>query len=235
MLMRIIISQFMTFLDVTPQRLRETIYSSYCKQFPVFFDQLTRQNPSGWREIDILKRLSWISWGIEDIWKSEIPMINIIFSEFTISFDNLHPNEENLNLIPSIPLSWLSIHGQIKEIGLKIPENHDKSTKSTSIHNEIIDKLIFPHRLMQRYLIKSLFELSIPEAIESVDFSDIVMFSNSGDVKVHLRIQLVVMIYYGAYWGLKVEIHTFIQLEVSQRVHDPTLDTNSVHFDCIFA
>ena len=162
-------------------------------------------------------------------------MINVVFPEFTITFDNFHPNEENLNFIPPIPLSWLAIHGQIKQICLKIPENHDKSTKSASIHNEIINKLIFPHRLMQRYLIESLFEFSIPEAVKSVDFSDIVMFSNSGDVKIHLRIQLVVMIYYWAYWGLKVEINTFIQLEVSQRVHDPTLHTNSVHFDCVFA
>ena len=103
-----------------------------------------------------MKGFRWISWGVEDVRKPEIPMIDIVLPEFSIALDDLGPDKENLDLIPPIALSCFTIHGQVKQVSLKIPKDNDESTKSTSIHDEMVYKLIFPHRLMQRYLIKSL-------------------------------------------------------------------------------
>ena len=65
-------------------------------------------------------------------------MIDIVLSELSVSFDDFHPNEVNLKLIPSVILGGLSVHDQIKQTGLEVPKNHNKSTEGSSVHDEVI-------------------------------------------------------------------------------------------------
>lgn len=61
------------------------------------------------------------------------------------------------------------------------------------------------------------------------------MFSHSCYVEVNLLVLFIVLIDDGTDGSLKIKIDSIIQLEVSQRVHNPTLYTNSLHLDSVFA
>ena len=161
-------------------------------------------------------------------------MIYVILSELAVPLDDLTPDEEHFRLIPSVALRGLPVHNQIQKTGLKIPKDDDKRTHGTSIHDEVVDEMVFAQRLMQGYFIQTLFQPGISKAIKFVNFGHIVVVASCGDVKINLRVILIVVVKDRADGCLKIKLDTLIQLEVSQGIHDTAFNTNRVHFDCVF-
>jgi len=121
-------------------------------------------------------------------------MIDIVLPELSIALDDLHPDVEDLHLIPAVALSCLAIHGQIQQTGLEVPKDNDKGTESASVHDEVVDQLVLTQGLVQRDLVEALLEPGVPEAVEAVDFGDIVVLGGCGDMKIDLGIELVVVV-----------------------------------------
>jgi len=61
------------------------------------------------------------------------------------------------------------------------------------------------------------------------------MFTCRCDVEVCLCVFFVILVDDGTDGCLEVKIYTFIQLEVSEGVHNPALDTNCLHFDRVLS
>ena len=77
--------------------------------------------------------------------------------------------------------------------------------------------------------------MRISEAVEFVYLCYIIVLSCCGDVEVDLGGLLVVLVDYGTDRCFKVEIDALIQLEVSERVHNPALYTDCFQFHCVLS
>lgn len=161
-------------------------------------------------------------------------MKNITFSQLPISLDKFHPYKEYLHLIPPIILGSFSVHHQIKQTCLEISEYYNQSVKGSSAHYEVVYQLILVQRLVQWYLVQTLLQLWIPEAIELYHFCNIVMSSWCCYMEVNLTVKFIVVVKNRTNWCFEVKINTLIQLKVCQGIHDSTLHTYRIHLDCIF-
>ena len=60
----------------------------------------------------------------ENVPESDISMVNVIFSELAVAFDDFHPYVEHFSLVPAIGLGCFPILNQIEQAVLKIPKDH---------------------------------------------------------------------------------------------------------------
>ena len=49
-----------------------------------------------------MERLIGVRWSIKDVAESDISMVDVVFSEFSISLNDFHPNIHDLRFTPSI-------------------------------------------------------------------------------------------------------------------------------------
>jgi hypothetical protein len=65
-------------------------------------------------------------------------MIDIVFPEFSVRFDDFHPDVHGFYFIPAIVLRLLAILHDIEQTGLEVLKYHDKGIHSTPAHDEVI-------------------------------------------------------------------------------------------------
>ena len=182
-----------------------------------------------------MQRLEGICRSKENTAKSKVPVENVGLSQLSITFDDFHPDKQDLNFTPPIILSCFSVHDKVEKASLKVPKNDNKSIESSSTHDEIVNELILVKGLVQRYLVKTLFQFGISKTVEFNYFGYVVMSSCCRDVKIDLTVQPIVIVEYWTSWCLEVKVHSFIQFKVSKGVHDSTFNTDSVHLHCVLS
>lgn len=86
-----------------------------------------------------MDRFIGIGRSIKYVGESNVTVIYIVFSEFTISLDDFHPDIHGFYLIPSVVLSLFTVLHYIEQTRLKVLEYHYEGIHCPSAHNEVVD------------------------------------------------------------------------------------------------